>query len=358
MRKESTFGGRLTTLTLIATVGLVFTLVLSAWAAEKIHIAPRFLIGQTMHYRILTRAATKGTTTTPIANPEAGTSQSLATRLVVRLEVLAAPPADSAATGEARLRATFEEADATAESDAVDPAAPLPGEQFKRMEGRSIEFTIHPGGVLEDVQGLEKIFTSASDAEPMLAWARGLTSSAGFPKRGIEIGQKWTSERELQGLPMAGLQWKTVATYLRDEPCASAGAGSKEAAASGPASGNAAAPQGTAPAGGNTGAQTEMCAVILTQFEIGRHSSIRSEATPDEYRKNGMRTSGKWSGSGESLDSISLATGLLVSSTQTSSQDVDYQITSTKTGSSIHRTGQTTTKTEITLLPAAPAPKS
>src|SRR5580704_1358696 len=354
MGKETTFGGRLAKSMLIGAVGLAFLLVLSARAAQKIHIAPRFLIGQIMRYRILTRAATKGTTTTPIANPEGGTSQNLATRLVVRLEVLAAPPADSASTGEARLRATFEEAEATAESDAVDPAAPLPGEQFKRMEGRSVEFTIHPGGVLEDVQGLEKIFTNASDAEPMLSWARGLTSSAGFPKRGIEIGQKWTSERELQGLPLAGLQWKTVATYLRDEPCASAVAGGEKGAASG----SPAAAQGEAPAGGNAATQAEMCAVILTQFEIGRRSSVRSDATPDDYRKNGLRTSGKWSGSGESLDSISLATGLLVGSTQTSSQDVDYQIVSTNTGSSIHRTGQTTTKTEITLLPAAPAPKS
>ena len=95
-----------------------------------------------------------------------------------------------------------------------------------------------------------------------------------------------------------------------------------------------------------------MCAVILTKFEIERHASARADATPDDYRKSGLRTSGKWSGSGESMESISLATGMLVSSTQTSEQDVDYDIVSTNTGSAIHRTGHVTTKTEITLLPA------
>jgi hypothetical protein len=354
MRHVTIFGYRFTSFGSVALLGFALAFVFVAEGGQKIHITPKFFTGETLRYRIQTRTATKGTTTTPIANPEGGSEVNLATRLVVRLDILAAPAATSNEAGAARVRATYEESEATAESDAVNPGAASPGEQYQRMKGHSIEFTIGPGGELADFQGLDKIFSNAADAEPMLSWARGLSSSTGFPKRGIEIGQKWTSERELDGMPLTGLEWKTEATYLRDEPCNASGVGSGEAnhgdAGSGGA--NPAAPATAA------GAQQEMCAVILTQFEIQRHVSARADATPDDFRRNGLRTSGKWSGSGESLDSISLGTGILVSSTQTSAQDVDYQIVSTSTGSTIHRTGHVTTKTEITLLPAAPAPKS
>jgi hypothetical protein len=338
-------------LAVLALASLALISVLVTQGGQKIHISPKFAAGQTLRYRIQTRTSTKGTTTTPIANPEGGSETNLATLLVVRLDVLAAPAASSDSPGAARVRATYEDSEATAQADAVNPGAPSPGEAYERMKGHSIEFTIGPGGELADFDGLDKIFSNASDAEPMLSWARGLSSSAGFPKHGIELGQKWTSQRELEGMPLTGLQWKTEATYLRDESCSapqSASESDPRSAANAPA-----APLSSVP--------LEICAVILTQFQIDRHASARADGTPDDYRKNGLRTSGKWTGSGESLDSISLASGLLVSSTQSSTQDVDYQIESTRNaGSSIHRTSHVTTKTEITLLPAsaAPAPKS
>jgi hypothetical protein len=337
--------------------GTVLALVAAcaAVAGKKTFLAPKFFEGQSLRYRIQTRTSTKGTTTTPIKNPEGGSETNLATRLVVRLEVLrvggtraAAPTARQAPTEigaeDARVRATYEVSQASAESDAVNPGASSPSDQYKRIESRSIEFTIGPGGALADFQGLDEIFANRSDAEPMVSWVRGLTSSAGFPKHGIEVGQKWTNERQLDGMPLTGLVWRTQATYLRDEACNSSDSGAA----------NAAAPAGHAAAD----PQNEMCAVILTQFQIDRHASARADATPEDYRKSGLRTSGKWSGFGESMESISLATGLLVSSTQTSEQDVDYDIVSTTTGSAIHRTGHVTTKTEITLLPPVATPKS
>lgn len=350
---------RLATLAWVTLSSFALALVLVsagvAAAGTKIRLVPKFFAGESLRYRIQTRTATQGTTTTPITNPEGASQQNLATRLVVRLDVLGAPPAAVGATtgsdgdgGGTRVRASYEQAEASAESDAVNPGAASPSVQYKSMEGRAIEFTIRPGGVLTDFQGLDEIFPNRADAEPMLSWARGLTSSAGFPKRGIEVGQKWKSERELEGMPLTGLLWRTESTYLRDEACNSLGSGGAN-----PASPGAPAPR-TA-----VGAPQEMCAVILTRFEIERHASARADATPDDYRKSGLRTSGKWTGSGESMDSLSIATGILVSSTQTSEQHVDYQIVSTNTGSAIHRMGQVTTKTEITLLPApASAPQS
>ena len=95
----------------------------------------------------------------------------------------------------------------------------------------------------------------------------------------------------------------------------------------------------------------EECAVILTSFKILRHGSARSDATPSDYARNGLRTSGTWTGSGQSLDSISLTTGHTIRSTQSSSQSLDYAITSTTTGSRLTYKGKIETESQITLLP-------
>jgi hypothetical protein len=94
--------------------------------------------------------------------------------------------------------------------------------------------------------------------------------------------------------------------------------------------------------------------VILTRSELLRRGSTQSDATPDEYRRNGLRTSGTWTGSGESLDSISLSTGLLVTSTQSSTQSMDYLITSASNGSNIHHVGKAESQSEISLVPDQP----
>ena len=61
-----------------------------------------------------------------------------------------------------------------------------------------------------------------------------------------------------------------------------------------------------------------------------------------------------WLGSGEALESVSLATGLLVSSTQTSKEDADYEVVSVATGSRIHEQGHLQSQSEITLVGARP----
>ena len=93
------------------------------------------------------------------------------------------------------------------------------------------------------------------------------------------------------------------------------------------------------------------CAIIVTKFQIFRHGSEHGDATPPDYVHNGLRTSGTWTGSGESLDSISLATGLVVRSTQTTSQSMDFEILSPTTGSKIHYVGQVETQSHVILLP-------
>ena len=201
------------------------------------------------------------------------------------------------------------------------------------MEGHSIEFTLEPDGRVAGFKGLEDVLPNRDDTEPALSWARGLSAGGGLPEEGLVIRQRWRKERILTGLPLNDVVWRAESTYLRDEPCHTTAAGN--AAQAGPA--------------------PEMCAVILTRFDIARRGPGSSDATPDEYRRNGLRTSGSWAGSGQSLDSISIATGLLVRSTQTSTQKMDYLITSASSGSSIHHTGEVQIRSEITLVNAASA---
>ncbi len=304
-----------------------FTLVFAVFAStERVHFAPHFSVGETLRYRIESRSTSAGSTTTPIVNPEGGSKASQAIHLIVRLDVL-----DSAGlpSGAVNLRATYEKSAAESETDAFNPDAASFGDQYARLEGRSIEFTMEPGGQLSNVKGLEDIFSDRSAAEPVLSWLQGIPSGPALPQDGIAIGQKWKSERPLAGSPLSGVVWRTESTYLRNEPC--------------PSSASAPAPGESSAKGG------ELCAVILTRFTISRSGA--SNETPDDFRRNGLRTSGSWTGSGQSLDLISLATNLLVSSTQTSIQDMDYQITSASTGSAIRHKGHVESDSEIALLP-------
>jgi hypothetical protein len=208
-----------------------------------------------------------------------------------------------------------------------------------------MEFTIEPDGKISGITGIEDALANPSTAAIVRSWMSGLSSGAGFPKEGIEIGKKWSSERPLEGSPLAGLLWRTESTYLRDEPC-------------NPASDSAAANSVAAPASAATPPPSNQigyaCAVIVTRFEILRHASAHAEVTPPDYLHNGLRTSGTWTGSGESLDAISLASGLVVRSTQRGTQDMDFEIVSAASGSKLHYVGRVETQSEISLLPPSP----
>jgi hypothetical protein len=310
---------------------LMTAVALAATASEHIRFAPKFSLGETLRYRIESRTKTTAKITTPIANPEGGSQSSQLISMLVRLDVLDVGRPTAASAGAVRLRATYERSSAQSEADAFDPAASSLADQYARIEGHSIEFTIEPDGQLANFYGLEDVFPGRSAAPPALSWLNGFFSASGFPPNGIAIGQKWKTERPVPGAPLSGLTWRADSSYLRNEPCDSSG--------------------GASASGSQAGAAPGECAVILTRSEILQRGSRGADATPEDYLRNGLRTSGTWTGSGEGLDSISLASGLLVSSTQTSKQDMDYEITSARTGSAIHHVGQVQSQSQITLVP-------
>jgi len=313
---------------------------------QRVHLRAEFKPGQSIRYQIESQMSVTGTTTTPIANPEGATQVKQSVSIVLRLDVLKVEPGTNGAPPTMRLRATYEKSSAASESDAYDPNSASLADQYNRLEGRSIEFTVQPDGSIVDIKGLEDMLTNPSAAQTVRSWMAGLSSSSGFPREGIEISQKWSREQPLSNVPLDDLFWRTTATYVRNEPCPEnlpPGVGAT------PAEAVARPPQATS-------ANSTTCAMILTQFTIARRGSHNphADATPEDYRRNGLRTSGAWTGSGESLDSFSLTTGQMVRSTQSSSQDVDFTVASTNTGSKMSYKGKIETQTEIFLLPQAP----
>jgi len=318
----------------LTTAIALIALPLVASANQKARLTPQFIPGEIFHYQIESHTIDTVKTTTPIADPESGSRTTQALSLVVRLDVLS--PAPGSPPGATHFRVTYEKCRAQAESDAFDPTGSSFEDQYNHIEGQSFDFTLDPSGGITDLKGLDKIFPNRSTAEPAYSWIDSLFPGSHFPRDGVSVGQKWKAEHPVSGMPLDDLVWLSDSTYLRDESCNT----SADSAAAAPA---AAATQRVA--------APPACATILMHYKMSRRGSPHSEATPPSYLKNGLRTSGAWTGSGDSLDSISLATGMLVSSTANSTQDVDYQITSARSGSSIHRKGRVQSQLIITLIP-------
>jgi hypothetical protein len=323
------------------TISLGFFLIatMSGLAADRVYLVGKFSPGQRIRYRIESSSKSTGKTTAPIVNPEGGTQSSNSIHMVVRLEVLNVSP-----DGGLRLRATYERSAAESEADALDLSAQSFSSRYNRLDGRTFEFTREADGKVSNVQDLTAATAGQSSKaiDPALAWLQSVTPGETHPKNGISIGQKWKRDWPVEGAVLSGLTWRGVSTYLRNEACGwssapgpdSKLASEKSAAGADPGSGE--------------------CAVILTRFEMTREGSAHSDATPEDYRRNGLRTSGTWTGSGESLDEFSLGTGLLVSSTRSDTQNMDYQVTSASSGSSLRHVGKVQSQSQITLVPLQP----
>src|ERR1700735_88244 len=305
---------------------------LRAEPPSRVHLFPKFAPGATLRYQIETRTAENSKMETPIENPEAASKSRQTVSLILRLDVLNPLPANNDPPGSVRIRATYEKSTASFESDAYEPAGPTIADQYKNLEGRSLEYTIEPDGEFSHISGIDDVLGNRSVAENVHSWMNGLSYSAHIPKEGIEVGQKWSSQLPIEGVALGGLIWRNQSTYVRNEPCNSTDALPKSAPTAHPANANA------------------PCAVIVTQFKINRNG----DATPDDYARQHLDTSGTWIGSGGSLEFVSLSTGILIHSTQESTQSIDVAVVSTRSGSKMHYTGHVENHSEISLLPATP----
>lgn len=309
----------------ITVLSLVAAPFVAACAAKnaRVVLRPQFAPGETLIYQIEMQTTTAGKTTTPIVNSEGASEAALRVGMRERLEVLSVAAQD----GSVRFRLTWDESHADSVSDALDPTTGDPAAPFKALQAQSVEFTLSPNGALSNFKGLEDVLPGGMPPPESVAWIASLAASSAFPHGGIEIGQRWKAERSITGAPLADLFWSTESTYDHNEKCT---------------------PFGTATP--KTPQRGEQCAVIVSQMSIARHGGGRSDQTPLDYLRNGLRTAGTWTGTGQEMGSIAIQTGLLISATETSSQNMDYTITSASSGSSIHYTAKVQGQTGITLV--------
>jgi hypothetical protein len=266
------------------------------------------------------------------ADPEGPAKLVITWDATIRLDVL---PAGENPPGSLRIRTTYEKSAASVRSDTLVPGAEAIQDEYHKLEGKAVEFTLDAHGNVVSVSGLENVVGGEKASKAAREWIAQLAAGPGAPAGGVTIGQRWGSTQPATSLPVAGMVWQTVSEYSRNEPC-------RPPAPSDP---DAAKNSGT----------PETCAVILTQLELVQPKRVR-DPTPPEYRKNGVRTSGKWTGSGQSLSYISLKTGFVVSVTQTASEEMDVQFTTPQNGS-LRYWGTLLSRSQVTLAPAELARK-
>ena len=288
-----------------------------------------------MEFETTTSSSRTGLT----ADPQGPSRRVIIWDATIRLEVL--EPLAGAA-GALRIRTTYEKSLATVRSDTFDPLAAAAQEQYASLQGKSVEFGLDGDGSVVSISGLEGLVQDAQALETAGKWISQVTSGPGAPATGVVAGQKWSSTQPAS-LPIGGLSWRTESEYLRDEPCR-APVPAPDSAGAEPV-----VPFGNSPGG-------DECAVVLTRMDLVRGKSA-DDSTPDDYRKNGLRTSGKWNGSGQSLSYISLRTGMLVGMTQTGNEQMDFTLTS-DTNQTLRYVGAISSRLQVSLTadPVEPHP--
>jgi len=307
----------------------------SGAVSPRVSLTPRFIPGEIFRYEMLFETTTETTRTGIASDPQGPSSLVVDWNATVRMEVL---PAGAGTTGGIRLRTTYEKSAATVRSDTFDPAADETTEQYKKLEGKVVEFTLDAAGKVKSVTGIEGIVDSEKAAQSAREWIAHLSASAGAPPGGVAVGQTWSSEEPADTLPIAGLVWRTDSQYLRNESCHPANPDvpttpvAADSAANSPA--NSQAPKD--------------CAVILANLNLVRSKAPR-DPTPPDLRNNGVQSAGKWNGSAQSLLYMSLASGMVVSVTQTGSEQMDVTLTSNH-NTSMHYAGTISSRSQVALV--------
>ncbi len=300
-------------------------------AEPRVSLSPRFSPGQAFRYSMEFETTTATSRSGLAADPQGPSKLVITWNAVILLQVL---PAETNAQGTIRLRTTYETSTAHVTSDTFDPVAAATEEQYKKLQGKVVEFTLDANGKVILVAGLEDIVEGEKAAQAAREWIAQLDAGSGAPPGGVTVGQTWSSEKPASSLPVAGLVWRTESEYLRNEICHPPNPEASPAASSTDSAQDA--------------QSAETCAVILTRLNLLRPKSVRN-STPEDYRKKGIQTAGKWDGSAQSLSYISLRTGLAVSVTQTGTEKMDVTLTTGK-DTSMHYAGTVLSRSQVALV--------
>ncbi len=301
----------------------------NASGAERLSLTPRYAAGQVIRYQFQNTMTSEERRGGAVSDPQGGGKLTLKWTAIVRMEVLSVgKDAKGQPDGSVRIRSAYEKSAASTVSDTYDPATDAMQAQYAALEGKTFEFTVDAAGQVTDVKGFGGGGVQGR-ADAMRAWLGQFSAGSGAPRGGVTVGESWTADLPFENPPLAGLVWKIHSTYLRNEPCHLPNA-----------------------EGDQSPASEEICAVILTKLDL-TGPRAGSDATPESYKKQGLKTEGTLNATGDSLSYISLKDGQLVSLTQNSNEQMDFAVSSLSGEDRKLFQGVVQSRTQLALIPPA-----
>lgn len=269
--------------------------------AQKTIPEPSFQSGETFFYLIRVKSNRDIKTRSVIVFPQQPIPATMNVAGILEVEVIsAASPA-----GGTRLRAWF--LNLAGDVEAL-PRASVPDSvllpEKPSGEGKFVDCTLQSDGQITQIAGLDQLAPEQQTA--WREWAARFAAAFLFESQLRKRGEKWSLEDpENSPSPIAELFWQQKSQYVKDENCAAqkfVRGGSFERSAT-----------------------QESCAVILSTAALLQKSSPQ-DATPQDYKLKGLKTSGTAKGNNDTIFYISRKTGRLIRATQNAKQQMEVSI--------------------------------
>lgn len=302
-----------------------------AAADQRVNLSPKLVAGQTATYLIRFQSEKKIKTESSVAAPMAPNAAQIDAHGLLRIEILDVQLAGDKPVIHAKGR--FLTLDSGGEEKKPSDKKPDWDKQRIDPQGKSIEFTISPGGSIERATGLDAL--SPEQQQAWQEWAARFAVAWTLPAPDAKIGDKWKSEQaEQTAAPIAALHWARDSMYVRNEPCRASQLSltGEFSPASGPA---------------------DTCAVLLTTAKLQQKSSPK-DATPEDYKLHELKTMGTAKGTNEIITYISLTTGLVVRATEEAHQEMDVIVAKSDGSNRVHYNVDAKSQSEVLLVTDAP----
>ena len=280
--------------------------------SQRLPPAPHLRAGQTLFYQISCHSSRNSRTESRVVSAQSAPADNFNISALLQVEI------EEAGAAGIRIKTYYSERDtasAAPKAPDQDPLASAPD--------KMIEVSLSSNGSSSQLKGFDQL----SPAQQFVwnNWLASFASQLTFPKGGVHSGQKWqSSQPEAGSSPIASLVWIRKYQYVRDEPC-------------------------------DATKTSERCAVILVRAALRQKSSTKN-ATPEDYKLRNLKTTGTATGQNETILHISLATGLLVRSTEDAGQSMDAIVALADGSNEVHYRVDAKSHADIRLLPDSISP--
>jgi len=290
-------------------------------SAQRLPTSPRLRPGQTLVYQLELSGSRSTKAESQVIAPQSAPSVSLGAFALLQVHVEEVTPSGL------RLKTYLSER---------TPGGPSRSGAAEGLSGpdKLIEVLISSNGSALQIKGLDQL--SAPQQLAWTSWVSQFASPLTYPKAGVEKGRHWqASEAETAPSPIAELSWRRNYQYVRQEACPAAEPGS---------------PPGKTD---KSTASREICAVILVQAQLRQGSSAK-RSTPPDFKLRGLATRGTASGTNETVQYISTASGLVMRSVEDIQQSMDVTVALADGSNQVRYLIDAKSRLLIQLLPDVP----